>query len=120
MVMRLALGADAFPGAFLDGYARAIDRRELVHEVSREPDPEVLDLTDRFTSKREDGVLLGVGRDDLAVVAGEMGVAEVAGQGDADVEVFDLVRCAVPGDAHHVGFGLAVLVVAQDDGHVPL
>src|SRR5437660_6836046 len=80
----------------------------------------LFDLADRLFGEREDGVLLRVGRHDLAVVAGEVRLGEVAREGHADVEVLELVPPAGPRDAHHVRLGFPVLVVAEDHVHVPL
>jgi hypothetical protein len=61
------------------------------------------------------GVLLGIGSDHVAVVAGGVCRFEVATQLRGDVEVLDLVAVGVPGDFDQSDFGLAVLVLAQDD-----
>jgi len=53
----------------------------------------------------------------LGVVAGVVDVVEVADERDAHVVVGDLVRLAVAEHAHDARLGLAVLVVAQRDGH---
>ena len=88
--------------------------------MPREAETEILDLADRFPRKRKDGVLLRVGRNHLAVVAAEMRFGEIARQRNADGEVLDLVLCSRPRHADDVRLRLAVLVVAEDDGHVPL
>ena len=85
--------------------------------MTREPHRELLDLSDRIVGEREHGVLLGVGREDLAVVARHVRVREVAAQRDADGEVLEMVGGPALGDPHDVGLGLAVMVVAEDDRH---
>src|SRR5206468_10615005 len=101
----------------LDLDAGAVDRLEA-DEVPPEPEREVLDLTyRRLPREGEDGVLLGVGRDDVGVLAGQVDVLEVAGQGDADREVLEAVAVTVAGDRDHPHLGLAVLVGAEDHAH---
>ena len=80
--------------------------------MPRETDAKILDLANRILGEREDGVLLRIGGHDLAVVAGEMRLGEVAGQGNADVEVFELVARTGLRDPNHVRLRLAILVVA--------
>ena len=118
--MGLAPHADTLPGLLPDVDACPIHRCELAHEMSREPDAELLDLPDRLASEREYGVLLRVRRHDLAVVAGEMGFGEVPRQRHTYGQIPHLVQRAGLGDAHHVRLGLAVLVVSEKDRHVPL
>ncbi len=59
--------------------------------MAREAQPEVLDLTDAVARKREHRVLLRVGGEDPAVVAGQVRGREIARQRDADGQVLDLV-----------------------------
>ena len=120
VVVGLAPHADTLPGLLPDVDACPIHRCELAHEMSREPDAELLDLPDRLASEREYGVLLRVRRHDLAVVAGEMGFGEVPRQRHTYGQIPHLVQRAGLGDAHHVRLGLAVLVVPEKDRHVPL
>jgi hypothetical protein len=94
------------------------DRLEVVHEVPGQAQPEVLDLADRrLLGKGVHGALLGVGQDQVGVVAAQVDVGQVAGQGEADVEVLELVAVPVPGDPDHADLGLPVLVVSEADGH---
>jgi hypothetical protein len=88
--------------------------------MARQADAEVLDLADAFAREREDGVLLCIGWHDLAVVAGEVRLREIAGQSDADVDVLELVLRPGAVDADDMRLRLAVLVIAEDDGNAPL
>jgi hypothetical protein len=47
-----------------------------------------------------------------------VGVGEVAAQRRGHVQVLDLVPVTVAGDVHQADLRLAVLVVAEGDGHV--
>ena len=120
MVVILAAYCDARPGGFLDVHTGPVHGSELAHEMPRKADAEVFDLADGIAGKGEDRVLLRIGGDDLAVVAGLMRIREVPGQGDADVEVLDVVYGSGSCDPNDVRLGLPVLVVAEDDRHVPL
>ena len=85
------MAVDAVPRMFLDRHPRALHCIELAHEMPRKAQPEVLDLTDAVAREREHGVLLRVGGEDLAVVAGQVRRGEIARQGDADGQVLDVV-----------------------------
>ena len=71
----------------------------------------------------EDGVLLGIGGDEVVVRAGVVALLEVAEELGGDGDVLEVVAgvvgvgVVVAGDPHEVDFGLAVLVVPQGDGH---
>ena len=112
-------GDDAVPEVLLHLLARAGHPRVLVDEVARHAQREVLDRADAAEAgQRVHRVLLGVGRDDGAVVAGGVGVGgEVADQLAGDVHILDLVHRRRPVDVHQPDLGFAVLVGAQDDGH---
>ena len=76
-----AVYRDPVPAVLLDGDLRPGHPLEVVHEVPAQPEPEVLDLTHPvLLGEGVDGVLLRVGGDDLGVVAGQVGVGEVAAQ----------------------------------------
>src|SRR5207302_23691 len=87
---------DVRPRGFVDVDPSPINRRELADEMPRQPETEIFDLADRLASKREDGVLLRVGGDDLAVVAADVGLGEIAGQRDGDGEVLDRIPKLLP------------------------
>ena len=79
---------------------------------------DVVDLVDALLlGEGEGGVLLGVGGQDVCLVAGDVGVVEPASQRGGDVEVPDLVAGGVAVDADDAALGLAVLVGAQANGH---
>src|SRR4029077_13505137 len=109
------------PRILLDRDARSMNGRKFVSEMARQPQPELLDLTDRrFLGVCVDGVFLRVGRHDVGIVPFEVAARKVAGQGNADVDVLDLVHGTVRpafGHADHMRLRLAVLVLAQPDGH---
>jgi hypothetical protein len=110
----------AQPRVLLEPHAGPRHLRDVVDEVAGEHQTERLRLADRLAvlgGVGEDRVLHGVGRQDLGVVAGEVGVREVAGQRDADVQVDELVRVAVAVHTHDARLGLAVLAVPQQVCH---
>src|SRR5882672_8513122 len=117
MRVRFASGDNARPWLFLDRYSSALYRRMVADELVGESKGEVLDLADRRILRQcEDGVLLRVGRDHLAVVAGQMCGGEVTRQHDAHGHVLDVVNRPLGtalGDADDMGLGLPVLVVAK-------
>jgi len=80
---------------------------------------EVFDLANRILRECEDSVLLGVGRQDEAVVAGEVRGCEVARERHAYGHVLDVMESACPRDADDVRLRLPVLVVPETDRHVP-
>src|SRR5215469_15945909 len=83
-----------------------------------EPERELLDLAHPvLLGEGVDGVLLRVGGDDLGVVAAQVRVGEVAAQRARHVQVLDLVPPAVAGDVDQADLRLAVLIVAEGDGH---
>ena len=109
------------PGVLVDLDPAALDRLDVADEVPAEGEGELLDLAHPdLLGVREDGVLLGVGGQHAALVAGQVGGGEVTAQGGGDVEVADLVPRLVPVDADHPVLRLAVLVRAKDDAHGPL
>ena len=113
-----AVHRDPVPAVLLDGDLRAGHPLEVVHEVPAQAEPELLDLAHPvLLGEGVDGVLLRVGGDDLGVVAGQVGVGEVAAQRGGHVQVLDLVPVTVAGDVHQADLRLAVLVVAEGDGH---
>ena len=62
-------------------------------EMSREPQRKLLDLADSpLLGERVNGVLLGVGCNDLAVVSGEVARGKIPCQGHADIDVLDLMQ----------------------------
>ena len=67
----------------------------------------------------ERGVLLGVGRQHLRLVAGHVGVGELTAQRGRHVEVADLVARRVADDPDDAVLRLAVLVRSQHHGHPP-
>jgi hypothetical protein len=107
------------PGIHLQLDPSPGDRLGLVDEVAGQPDAERLRLGDDVVLGGEgvDGVLLGVGRQARAVVAGEVHRLLAAGQRHADVVVDQLMGVAVAEDPHHPVLRLAVLVVAEHDCH---
>src|SRR4029077_487366 len=112
---------DASPRMLLDRHPSAIDGPEVACEMASQAEAELLDLAyRRLFCERKHRVLLCVSGHDVAVVTVGVAGFEVAGQRDGDGDVFDLVNGAMSGDADHVGLGLAVLVVAENDGHRPL
>jgi len=113
-----AVDRDAVPAVLLDADLRAGHPLEVVHEVPAEPKREFLDLAHPvLLGEGVDGVLLRIGGDDLGVVADQVGVGEVAAQRGGHVQVLDLVPVTVTGDVHQADLRLAVLVVAEGDGH---
>src|ERR1700730_11694580 len=119
--MRLTANLDPGPFVFLDRDACPVHGWKVVREMARQPQGELLDLAHgRLLGEGEDRVLLGVRRNDVAVVPGEVAGGKVTGQRNADADVFDLVhRTFRPAlrHAHHVRLGLAVLVLAKPDRH---
>ena len=107
-----AADADPLPGVLLDLDPAALDRLGVVDEVPAEREGVVLDLAD--------ALLLGVGVARSAsgcrsgstscLVAGEVGVGEVAAQRGRDVDVADLVPVGVAIDPHDAVLGLTVLI----------
>src|SRR5580693_8230539 len=93
----------------------------IVTSVVRAPPPaqrELLDLAHPvLLGEGVDGVLLRISGDDLGVVADQVRVGEVATQRARHVQVLDLVPVAVPGDVDQADLRLAVLIVAEGDGH---
>jgi hypothetical protein len=109
---------DAVPAVLLDPDLSPGDPLEVVGEVAPQAQPEVLDLAHPvLLGEGVDGVLLGVGGDHVRVVAAGVGGGEVAPQRGGHAEVLELVPVAVPGDVDQANLGLAVLVVAERDGH---
>src|SRR5690606_18209859 len=110
-------GGDPLPGVLLDADAGPVDGLLRGDEVAGEVDGELLGRLDAvFLGEGEDGVLGGVGRQDVGVGAGVVDVVHVAGEGDGHVEVLDAVGAAVPGDPDDAVLRLAVLVLSQDGG----
>ena len=95
-----------------------VDLRVVVDEVPPQPQRELLDFTHPvLLGEGVDGVLLGVGGDDLGVVAGQVRVGEVAAQRGGHVQVLDLVPLALASDADQPDLRLTVLIVTERDGH---
>ncbi len=112
-------GLDPLPGVLLDADAGPVDRLGVVHEVAGELDAEVLGALDPvLLGEGVDRVLGGVGRQDVGVGTAAVDLLHVAGQGDGDVQVLDVVRVAVTRDLDNAVLRLAVLVLSQDEtGH---
>ena len=120
VVVRLAADADVGPGGFVDVHAGAVDGRELADEMPGQPEAEILDVADRVAREGENGVLLGVSRHDFAVVPAEVRLGEIARKRNGDCEVPNFMGPTGLCDPNDMRLRLAVLVVAEDDGHVPL
>jgi CRISPR/Cas system-associated exonuclease Cas4 (RecB family) len=113
-----AAGLDPVPAVLLDPDLGPGDPFEVIDEVAAQAQAEVLDLAHPvLLGEGVDGVLLGVGGDDVRVVARQVRGGEVAAQRGGHVQILDLVPVAVPGDVDQADLGLAVLVVAERDGH---
>src|SRR4028118_911820 len=92
------------------------DGRAGFKEVVHEREPEVLDAPGQVALRqRVDRVAHGVGSQKLGVVPVVVGVVEVALQGDADVQIPDLVDGGVALHLEEADLGLAVVVLAEDD-----
>ena len=86
-------------------------RDRAADEVPRQPQRELLRRPDAvLLRERVDGVLLRVGREHGAVVAAQMDRLQLAGQGDRDEQIAQLVDVAVAHHADKMGLGLAVLI----------
>src|SRR5258708_32520257 len=96
MRVRRAPDVDAPRAVRRDAYPGPVSRRNA-RKVLAEPPGELFDRS-RAEPPREGvyGVLLRISGQHLLVVAGQMGIAQVAGEGDADVQVGDLVPARAP------------------------
>src|SRR4249919_2807588 len=106
------------PAVLVHRHRCAPYRPVRVDEMLREPAGEVLDLTDAVLfGEGVHGVLLGVGGQHVRVVAGQVDVGEVAGEGDTDGQVTKVVPLTVPAHMREPDLRLAVLVLAEDHVH---
>src|SRR5690606_14324626 len=80
----------------------------------------VLGGGDGVLGEGEDGVLVGVGGHDPALVAHGVGVGEVPPQLGGDGQLGDAVARLVAVHLHETDLGLAVLVLPEDDRPGPL
>ena len=113
-----AVHHDPVPPVLLDADLRAGHPLEGVREVPAQAQGERLDLAHPvLLGEGVDGVLLGVGRHDVGVVTLQVRGGEVAAQRGRHVQVLDLVPVAVAVDVHQADLRLAVLVLAERDGH---
>ena len=119
VVVRAVGGLDAAPGVLLDLFAGTGHVLVLVHEVPGQAQGEVLDRADAapFTGLGVDGVLLGVGRQTLGVVADRVEFFQLTSQLRGDVDVLEVVDVGVAVDVDEVDLGLAVLTVSESDAH---
>ncbi len=119
MRVRLAAGGDACPRLLGDRDSRTRYRPVVAHEVPAEAKRKILDLAHRILGKYEHRVLLRVGGDDVAVVAGQVSRGEVPRERDADRHVLDVVSRAA-GHPDDVSLRLPVLVVAENYGQTQM
>src|SRR5665213_1533684 len=119
--MWLPSDLDPAPRVFLNRHSRPGHGWKVVSEVMCETQRELLDLANPFfLGEGVDGVLLRVGRHDVAVVANKMAGGKVAHERDADGDVLDLVHRTERSTlrhAQHVRLGLPILVFAEPDRH---
>jgi hypothetical protein len=122
VVVGPAVDEDPLPAELLGLPPATGDPLELAHEMAAQGHQEPLGRPDAVLLREGvHGVLLGVGRHHLAVVADGVARLEVPAELGGDVEVLDVVHVGVPGDPDDADLGLAVLVRTQDDvavGHV--
>ena len=118
VVVALPIDIDAVPRHFPYLDPRAVGPGRRREEVVRQREAELLRRLDALLlGEGEHRVLLRVGRQDLALIALDVGRTEVAAQGGADGQVPDLVPRRVPVDADDMDLRLAVLVGSEPDGH---
>ena len=95
-----------------------LDRRPGLHEVLDERAPEALEVGDVVLGREHvDAVAHRVGGDQGAVVAVAVGGVEVAVEHDVDRHVGQLVAALAAHDLHQPDLGLAVVALAEDEGH---
>src|SRR4030095_15231594 len=81
-----------------------------VDKVTGQPQAEGLNGVDTVPGEGVHRVLLRVGRQYVRVVAGEMGVGEVSREGDADVEIDEVVPVLGTSQPYQAHLGLSVVV----------
>ena len=110
--------AQARPRVLDEPDLRAAHRRPRDDEVLDERAPERLELCDVVLGgEHVDRVAHGVGGEQRAVVAVVVRGGEVAIEHDVDGDVGQLVAARGAHDLHQPDLGLAVVALAEDEGH---